>query len=285
MRPQLHITRGLPASGKTTFAHQLVADTASRGRRMVRSNRDDLRLMLHQGRWSRGNEKLVTAVQHAMVTEALLANCDAVVDDTNLNPRVLRELHRIADTCRADVVVHDQFLEVPLRECIARDAKRDRSVGEDVIRRMWEQYLKPPPRQRTGQPTCVLVDVDGTLALMNGRSPFDWDRVGDDLPNEHVVDLVCWLANRHAIVVLSGRDGSCRDATEKWLRHHLRFTPDGLLMREAGDTRHDWEVKAELLTQVEQSWDPVLAIDDRQQVVDLWRERGIECWQVASGRF
>jgi predicted kinase len=278
--PTLFYTVGLPASGKTTKAREMVKANP----RLIRCNRDDLRLLLHEGRFSNGNEKAVSEMQNAMIRAALAGGRDVIVDDTNLNPRTVDRLVVIADELNACWQRLD-FTDVPLRECIARDAKRERSVGEDVIRTMWERYLMPAPRQRTGKPTCVIVDVDGTLAQMNGRSPYAWDQVHTDTPNTMVVQVVNSLAQRHAIVVLSGRDGSCASATFDWLvKHGLTFT--ALKTRTAGDNRSDYIIKQELLEQhVLPKYDPVLAIDDRQQVVDLWREQGIECWQVAQGRF
>lgn len=279
--PTLFYTVGLPASGKTTEARGMVKANP----RLVRANRDDLRLMLHDGRFSNGNEKAVTQMQHAMIRAALNDGRDVIVDDTNLNPRTVDSLKAIAKETGAELK-RLGFTDVPLRECIARDAKRERSVGEDVIRTMWERYLMPPPRQRTGKPTCVIVDVDGTLAQMGDRrSPYDWGKVHLDEPNTMVVQVVNSLAQQHAIIVLSGRDGSCASATYDWLvKHGLTFT--ALKTRTAGDSRSDYIIKKELLDQyVLPNYDPILAIDDRQQVVDLWREQGIECWQVAQGRF
>jgi predicted kinase len=277
--PALFYTVGLPASGKSTKAREMVKNNP----RLVRVNRDDLRLMLHEGRFSNGNEKAVTLMQHAMIRAALEDGRDVIVDDTNFNPRTVTKLEQIADEFNGCQRL--DFTHVPLRECIARDAKRERSVGEDVIRSMWERYLMPPLLKRTGKPTCIIVDVDGTLAQMGDRSPYAWDKVQVDTPNTMVFDAVNGFAQKHAIVVLSGRDGACASATYDWLvKHGLTFTM--LKTRTTGDNRPDHVVKKELLEQyVLPHYDPILAVDDRMQVVDLWRSEGIECWQVAPGRF
>ena len=72
---RLLITRGLPASGKTTFARKLQPG-------VVRVNRDDLRLMLHGRRlfteWAEGQ---VTRAQRATVESLLRSRADAIVDD------------------------------------------------------------------------------------------------------------------------------------------------------------------------------------------------------------
>ena len=133
---RLLITRGLPASGKTTFARKLQP-------MVVRVNRDDLRHMLHGRRlftqWAEGQ---VTVVQHAMVESLLRAKADLIVDDTNLRPHTVREWAELAARFRAGFEVHD-FTDVPLEECLRRDAERPEQdrVGEEEIRRMHARFL------------------------------------------------------------------------------------------------------------------------------------------------
>ena len=46
--------------------------------------------------------------------------------------------------------------------------------------------LRPDP----DLPPAILVDIDGTVALMGARSPYDWHRVGEDTPNQAVIEAV-----------------------------------------------------------------------------------------------
>jgi predicted kinase len=133
---RLLILRGLPGSGKTTFARTLQP-------LVTRVSRDDLRLMLH-GRimltgWA---EAQVTAVQRGIVETLLRRGADVVADDTNLRPRTVRDLRSLAESCGAAVELHD-FTDVPLDECIRRDALRpaDVRVGAAAIQRMYDRYL------------------------------------------------------------------------------------------------------------------------------------------------
>lgn len=280
----LHYTYGLPASGKTTWARELVKTNTS----IVRANLDDLRLLLDgpQAKFSKAREKKAVDAQNAIIRAALFAGHDVVVDDTNLNPKAIKRLSDITEEFGAHLSRKD-FSDVPLGECIKRDAARgqagNRSVGEDVIRGMWDRWLKPPTLLDNGLPHCVVIDMDGTMAIMGDRSPYDWDRVGVDEPNPMVVEYA--KNSPRPVVVLSGRDGSCRTQTLNWLiLNQISFAE--LLMRTADDMRPDWIIKNELLDDLLTRWYPALAIDDRQQVVDnVWRARGIECWQVAPGRF
>jgi len=133
---------------------------------------------------------------------------------------------------------------------------------------------------------AVIVDIDGTLALRGDRSPFDWSRVELDQPNTPVIVIVRALrALGYEILVVSGREDLCRDATERWLHKHIDFIPL-LFMRSAGDYRPDYIVKEEIYrTHIEFQWDVTLVLDDRQQTVDLWRRLGITTLQVAAGDF
>jgi len=134
--------------------------------------------------------------------------------------------------------------------------------------------------------TAWIVDIDGTLAIHGERSPYDWARVGEDSPNEPVIDVVRALyAAGHGIIIVSGRMDSCWTETVKWLGSHS--VPYRLLyMRETGDMRPDSVVKEEILDLImRRGLDVRGVIDDRQQCVDMWRSRGLVCLQVAPGNF
>ena len=296
---RLLITRGLPASGKTTFARKLQPG-------VVRVNRDDLRRMLH-GRplFTQTAEAQVTRAQRAAVENLLRAHANVIVDDTNLRAKVVREWAEMAARFGASFEVHD-FTDVPLEECVRRDAERpeDVRVGEDAIRRMHDRYLAgknlplPVPWVDPGGPgvvylpdpelpPVVLVDIDGTVALMNGRSPYDWGRVGEDAPNPAVIEAVRAMhAAGHAIVFCSGRDAVCRAETEAWLELFVGVPYEELFMRPEGDSRKDAIVKREIFDrQIRDRWRVVGVFDDRQQVVRMWRALGLTVFQVAEGDF
>ena len=185
--PTLHITRGLPASGKTTWARAWAAeDRESR----VRVNRDELRQMLDDGTFIKGvTEQRVLAVRDEAVVRLLGSGYDVVCDDTNLPQWNARALARLARKAGAGFEVHD-FTHIPLETCLERDAARAEPVGEERIRDLHLRFLAgrklplPLPEEepsaelvpyeaRPGTPKAVLVDIDGTTALISGRSPYD----------------------------------------------------------------------------------------------------------------
>ncbi|MFI5889047.1 AAA family ATPase [Actinoplanes sp. NPDC051513] len=295
---RLLITRGLPASGKTTFARKLQP-------RVVRVNRDDLRRMLHGERlYTQWAESQVTHAQRATVEALLRAHADVIVDDTNLRNKTVREWAEMAARLGASFEVHD-FTDVPLEECIRRDAERAETdqVGEEAIRRMHARYLagrnvplpvpyvsdisqtvyEPDPEL----PAALLVDIDGTVALMGERSPYDWHRVGEDLPNLAVITAVRAMHDAgNAIVFCSGRDEVARSETEAWLDLFVGVPYEALFMRPEGDGRKDAVVKREIFDrEIRDTWRIVGVFDDRQQVVRMWRALGLTVFQVAEGDF
>lgn len=274
---------GLPASGKTTWARELVRTNTS----IVRANLDDIRLLLDgpQAKFSKAREKKAVLVQNAMIEAALLAGHDVVCDDTNLNPAAQQRLATIAARGGAATIVRKDFSDVPPWVCVERDFSRERRVGAKVIWDMWERYLKPEHPGDSGLPHAVLFDLDGTLALHdNRRGPFEWHRVGEDDINPLVVKLAELFALDHTILVVSGRDAVCRSETIKWLNdNNIHF--DALYMRPEGDTRKDYVVKLEILEEIKTKYFPALCVDDRQQVVDAYRSVGLPVWQVARGDF
>lgn len=303
--PTIHVMTGLPASGKTTAARKLLADSGGRIRRI---NLDDLRAMLDNyegGRtWSRAHEQTALDIQDAAVRAAIDGGFDAVVDNTHLAPHIPKRL-KAAAMGRATFVVHD-FTDVPIEECLRRDAARDNAVGEDVIRRLHGNHVKArkngwrltdvwmndtpavePYVPDGGLPSAVMCDIDGTLALMGARGPYDFARCGEDALNGSVRRaLVSFrLANNDEIVLLSGRGEEYRPQTEEWLaRHQVPY--DELWMRPAGDVRRDDIVKAELFdAHVRHRFNVRVSLDDRDRVVALWRRMGLPTWQVNYGNF
>lgn len=267
------MTKGLPASGKTTWAKQ---------QKLKRINKDDLRAMLDNGEWSKKNENMILEARNVIIRACLRYGYSVIVDDTNLAPKHEKEIRSIAESCGASFEVKD-FTDVPLEECLRRDKKRPNYVGETVIMDMYNRYLKPPynPLHNNPKlPSCIICDVDGTVAQMNGRGPFEWHRVGEDLPRTHVIDAVIGLYRPDDLLVfMSGRDEVCRPETEQWLSHYMGMIPGFncvLLMRPKGDMRPDTEVKKELLeNNISGKYRVKAVFDDRKSVCLAWKELGL----------
>ncbi len=295
---QLLILRGIPGCGKSTFAHQWLRDNPNG----IRVNRDDIRMQMF-GKEVGVDEDIVTSVEHQMVETALKRGRSVIVDDTNIRHKYIKAFVSIAKRHGVAVAIK-QFnvdVDVAVERNTVRAALGGRDVPEMVIRKMHQQlkssgpfnidleytveavepYVRPLNKQQ-----AYLFDIDGTLADMVARGPFEWSKVGNDNPRHQVVDTLQALYGcGYRIIVMSGRDAVCKPETIDWLdRNEIPF--DEIFMRPEGDMRKDNIVKQELFDKhVRFNYDVVAVFDDRQQVVDMWRAMGVDCFQVQPGDF
>ena len=145
----------------------------------------------------------------------------------------------------------------------------------------------------------VIFDLDGTLALIDKRrdlatkdnGKFDWDvffnpdNISLDLPNQPVIDMANLLHKQgFRIFILSGRSDVTHQATVNWLNDngiwwdHLVMRPQNHLYLPDNDLKQMW------LDSIGKD-NVAMVFVDRQQVVDMWRQNGLTCFQVADGNF
>lgn len=286
-KQQVIICRGLPASGKTTYAKELEA------KGWVRVEKDEIRKntkLFKDGAYNhnRGDESIVLKERNRLIREALQRGKNVVSSDTNLIDKHVASISSVARDCGAKPTVKD-FFDVPLGELIKRDAERDEPVGEQVIRRMFHQSVGKMPtflEYDLSLPFVVISDLDGTLTLgPKNRSPYEWKKVGQDEINlgvAHALDGIR-VINYCKIFIFSGRDSICRPETEDWLdRHDIEY--DKLVMRTEGDNRADTIVKAEFIEQhIRGKYNILLWFDDRTQVANMLRDvYGINVAQIGD---
>ena len=286
------ILKGLPASGKSTWAR---AKVSSSNCAIKRVNKDDLRAMLDNGRHSKGNERFVLELRDTIIRKALTEGKHVIVDDTNFYPKHEEQIRNIAG--EFDAQVKTKFFHIIPEEAIKRDLVRPNSVGAKVIWNMYHTYIKKEvpkkaqsfEKQDEKLPHAIICDLDGTIALMNGRSPYDYTKCDEDLPNKPIVDLVeNYLSYKGDVIFLSGRDGRGREKTVKWLLENVQLMKGEfkLYMRQAEDNRKDCIIKKELYDEyIKGKYYIDFVLDDRNQVVELWRLLGLTCLQVAEGNF
>lgn len=293
--PKLLVLRGLPGSGKTTYARDLVDKLG-----YVRVNKDDLRKMLHNGQHSQSKEEMVLEIRDLIVINALKEGKNVVVDDTNIHPKHEKQLAQIAfdlsKTKKVSFKVFDDFLKTPVEQCIENDLKRFDSVGEQVIRKMYREAMRYYPDLFPQQPKavyprdnalldCIIVDLDGTLALMKDRNPYDASTCENDEVNQAVAKGIIGVAMEHKVFFMSGRSDKYREQTERWLANNaLMFGP--VYMRKEGDFRKDYIVKKELFDEhIRGKYNVSFVLDDRSSVIQMWRELGLNAFQVNYGDF
>jgi predicted kinase len=277
------LTRGIPGSGKSTWTKEQLRLHPNQYKRV---NRDDLRLMLDNEQFNPKREKFITKIQHELILKSLQEGYHVICDDTNLNPKTIESITNLVKGI-ATVKIQD-FTHVPLEVCIQQDLKRLNSVGKDVIVKFYNQYIKPKPKKIEyieGLPNAIIFDVDGTLSHFVDRGPFDFMSCYSDVVDNNIKELIEFYSKKNKIIIMSGRDSICMDITIKWL-HDNEIKYDLIYMRAVGDSRKDSIVKRELYEKhVMNKFNVKLVFDDRDQVVNLWRELGLTCYQVAEGSF
>lgn len=319
------LTVGIPGSGKSTWAK---AEVAKDPNAWCRVNNDDLRAMFNGSVYSPDYEKFVTEARNFVIREALKRKKNVIIDNLNLNRRHFDDVVKIAKEINGTFQVFEKPFYIELEEAIERDSKREgkAKVGEEVIKKWWKEsggkghkFYNPrsefiqgqeltvePPAYDPNLPDAIVCDLDGTLALMNGRSPYDASTCDKDLPNWPVIQTVlAHYEQGRKIIFCSGREDKYREPTITFIETYVRaplFQPDNqmkggrsnavmpipyeLHMRKADDMRKDAIIKEEIYdAHIKDKYNVLLVLDDRNQVVDFWRSKGLTCFQVAPGNF
>jgi predicted kinase len=278
--------RGLPASGKSTWAKEFVLKQPAGTWKRI--NKDDMRSMFDAGKWSRENEAAIIKVRDQLIQTFVANGTNVIVDDTNLAPKHAHRIVQLSNELGATFEIKDFFTDV--KECIERDTKRANGVGKDVIWDMWKQSFIPKvdwPSDRNMKETAVICDLDGTLAEISHRSPYDASQCEKDGWHTDVKDMFADLVDRKGawMLFVSGRSDKYKAETLSWLQSGF-YGPFDLHMRKEGDMRKDWLVKFEILRdEIAPRFNPVAVFDDRDQVVAMWRAQGLRVYQVADGNF
>ncbi|MEB3173721.1 MAG: polynucleotide kinase, partial [Cyanobacteriota bacterium] len=149
---------------------------------------------------------------------------------------------------------------------------------------MHREFLAPAPAvysPQPGRPSAIICDLDGTLCLLKGRNPYDASHCDEDDLNPVVASL---LVGRRVLLV-SGREEKYREPTLRFLaKHQIKY--EHLWMRATGDLRKDAVIKREIFERrIRNQYNIEFVLDDRNQVVELWRSLGLVCLQVAEGDF
>lgn len=299
MTQKLTVLVGLPSSGKTTWA------VNNRQKSEIIISRDDVRLANYGVLYGPPiDENFVTKVQRQQIIGALENGFSIIVADTNLTRS---NVQRIVDlAAQFAVPVEYIYFEKPVQTLIDYDKNRGpRSVGERVIRKMaskagindkghisrhtyYYHDIKPYVNDES-LPDCIVVDLDGTVARHVDRSPYDYSKVYTDEVIEPVWNIVKAVEDSGVeIVFLSGRNEECRDETARWLRDKLgRDESQPLFMRpRTNPNGPDFIVKDELLEQyVVPNYNILAVADDRRQVVQMWRTKGLTVLDVAGNLF
>lgn len=289
--PKVIINIGIPASSKTTWTEQFIKENPS----YVRVNRDDLRMSFRKETMCDNKvEDIITDVLNQTIVSTLKRGRNVIIDNTNVKASYI---NKFIELCKYSADIEYNIFNIELDVAIERDSKRPNPVGKEVIKRMHESFVtlldtfdftpikklkdRPMPLINfdgvNGLSNAVIFDMDGTLTQgPKDRSPYEWDKVENDLPNKIVIEQIEFHKSKgRKIILCSGRDSVCRGLTIEWCRINGIYF-DELFMREQNDNRKDSIIKKELYqTRIQPKYNVLCVFDDRLQVLKEWSELGL----------
>jgi len=286
------ITVGVSASGKSHWAREQkdfrVIERDVFRRHILTNTVPDLGMENMWKHWkfpNKAGEAAVTVLVNETIEDCATVGGDLICADTNLNPKYRDAL--VAKLEGLGYEVELKYFPVDFMVAVKRDERRRDSVGRDVIYKQLTEYKKYNVHgignkyvADTSKPSAVIFDIDGTLAAMVDRGPFDWAKVGTDKVNQPVADFLRYASQEHAIIIMSGRDSVCRAETLNWLNKNKIFY-SVLFMRKENDMRKDAEIKEELFFEhVAPFYNVKWVCDDRPQIVRKWQELGLWTFNV-----
>lgn len=136
---------------------------------------------------------------------------------------------------------------------------------------------------------AIICDLDGTLALLGDRDPFNPETIANDTVNRAVGNILEVYAHQTLFPVqiffVTGRFEKYREETEAWLTKH-GIENFKLFMRKDNDFRKDTVYKKEIYQKnIHSDYDVLFVLEDRDQTVKMWRDFGLTCLQVEYGNF
>lgn len=299
---QILILVGAPGSGKSTFAKYFIRTEEN----WMRVCRDDFRAMhFSTPNLSPREESSITEMIDGAISGLLKRRMNVLVDATHCKAEYINhyieKFNHLAD-------ISFKVFDLNAQTIAERCDKRNKEIGKYISQSVQSKYIKelqvlkknfdfsirPKVDRKTGLvqhdkslPKAIICDLDGTLALMDDRNPFDASHADEDRLNESVANtLRLFSKNGYQILLVSGREDRFKDPTIKFLENH-DITYDRLLMRKSKDFRKDSIVKREIYEDtIKGKYYVEFVLDDRDQVVDMWRqELGLSCFQVNYGDF
>lgn len=300
----VYILYGAPCSGKSYFSN-LISKHDDHTKAV---SRDQIRDMLNDHSQNKIVENLITKIEKSMIIDIIdNSPFDLILDNTHYRLQYIRQALDLLQKCKTKVNVKlVDFSDCEFTLIEQRMALRERKVDLQVVKKIHQTCRMNAKEARQLVATfinekvevalvtdvrrdlhrAIIVDIDGTLAHKHERNAYDYQKADADECDMIIAELVNQLYRlNYIIIILSGREDSCREITEQWLKKNM-IDYHHLYMRKSKDMRKDRVVKKEIYdNQIKDQYSVLFVLDDRNQVVEMWREIGLKCLQVQEGDF
>ena len=297
------LTRGIQGSGKSTYAKNWVKEDPIH---RVRFNNDDIRNMLGVY-WVPEREGLVKQIKTNFLLNAMNQGYDIIIDNMNLNPKEVdfykEKIEEFYDFEHKLYTLEFKDFFIPLEECILRDSFREHPIGEKVIKDTFNRYKSliqsvesrkcydALTKQDSSLPHCILVDLDGTIALNLSGRPFYGDGAAEgienDIPITPVIDIVKRYPNE--VIFLTGRESTdeIRNATLKWIEKQFgNLEHKQLIMRPFKDYCNGVICKKRLYDEyIKDKWFVDFVLEDSEKIVKMYRDLDLIVLQPNKNTF
>jgi len=292
---KIYVLVGPPACGKSTLAHKMHEEDPSK----VIVCRDEIRAA-RGTYWIPDQEDYISDIEEFEVRCAIKHGLSPIIDATNLNPKTMEKWEKLS--VELDIILEKVYLPyVPFEEALKRDTKRGeqggRAVGEKTLRSFykryyWDQYEReiygnhyPSSVPDNSLPPAVIFDLDFTLMYRQDRGPFEYAKADTDKVDPKAKWMIQrWIDDGINVILLTGRDAT--EDSINAIRKALgipqkekiggKYFPYEIIGRNEGDRRSSVIVKKELYEkEVEGKYNVLMAFDDDQEVVDMYKSKGI----------
>ena len=304
MEKRITVLVGISNSGKSTWAK---SQWDKNPEQVVIINRDKIRECLF-GYCENGIshyydhkdflllETKVTRYEETLIAEALADNKHVIVDKTHLNISFLRKYKYW------NVPTDLKIFNIELEEALLRNRRRLlRRVPSEIIKKQHKKFLKLKKKlndkpidfstttieQLSLLPSCIIFDIDETLAHIKDRDIYDLSKVHTDILDLYVGKLYNYLDKpdtNYRLIICTGRSETAKYVTHKWLSS-LNLKYHSLHMRKENDKRADYVVKEEMWREIAKQYFIVGIFDDRLQVVRRARALGLKVFNVEYNNF
>lgn len=297
---KLIVLQGCPCSGKSTWAKKFIEDLGEEAENWFVLNRDTIRFNIGKGTYDHNHENLVNKIEKEYLELATFLRKNIIVDGTNLNPKTIKRWERFAEQNFYEIEWKKFY--VPFKEAMERSKKRKEMGGHYISKKtmtfFYEHYCKEKiEEERTdkrvireyveGLPDAVICDLDLTLALHQGRNPYDWSRIHEDKIDPRLqLILNMYMENGVTVLFVTGRSDSAREQTSKWLSDNKLGTDWELFTKPNNSFEHGDEYKRRVYREnIENKYNVLCVFEDSNKCVKMWREEGLLTCQVENNDY
>lgn len=284
------INRGISGSGKSTstlnYLDEYKIICRDEFRKELVPNDPDINFW-EQYSFDKNIENTVTSLVDKAIIECSKTGSNIILDNTNLFNRKVDSLKTYLKSLGFEVEENNCNIFSDINIYHKRNKNRLHSVNSGVVN---DQFITSSINELVPLESnkIFIVDLDGTISLMNGRKAFEYKHSINDVPNEYVTNIIKHLVDTgyvDYVQFLTGRESYHYDIYIEWLElQGFDMNIHKLLCRKTSDYRKDSIIKKEIYDNCLKQNTILGVFDDRPQVVQMWWDENLPVFHVGDFR-